>query len=106
MRLASPGDTVAGYFPTGAEIDLVTKNGSELPAQFKGAIEDTGRMLYRLMRQPFREVYATLVHERWMRANPWMKQSQPELFVDYEELTELEKDKDREFVDIAMDSFE
>ncbi|KAF4661095.1 hypothetical protein FOL47_006855 [Perkinsus chesapeaki] len=91
----SPGDTVAGYFPTGAEIDLVTKNGSELPAQFKGAIEDTGRMLYRLMRQPFREVYATLVHERWMRANPWMKQSQPELFVDYEELTELEKDKDR-----------
>ncbi|KAF4672527.1 hypothetical protein FOL47_000442 [Perkinsus chesapeaki] len=163
VKWVNPGDTVSGYSPTGKRIDLVQTKGSALPAQFKEAIENTGRLLYMVMRQPtaevyanlmherrlrnnpglkttqprlfvnyekltekqkiearslvtarvraalarqpIAEVYASLVHERWMRANPWMHQSQPELFVDYEKLTELEKDKDRHFVDVAKALF-
>lgn len=38
---------------------------------------------------------ASQVHEIWMRQNPWAKDQQPELFVDYDDLPEDEKEKDR-----------
>jgi len=38
---------------------------------------------------------ANYIHIKWMENNPWDLEKKPELFVPYEELTKVEKDKDR-----------
>ena len=43
-------------------------------------------------------------HIRWMENNSWLKDSQPELFVDYKELSETEKEKDRVRVRTAIET--
>ncbi|KAF4669778.1 hypothetical protein FOL47_002365 [Perkinsus chesapeaki] len=105
VKWVNEGQSLPGYTPTGKEIDLVKMRGSDLPDQFRVPMEKWGDLLYMFMKQPVREAYANLVHERWMRANAWEKDMHPELFVDYELLTEPEKDKDRYFVDYAEDIF-
>ncbi len=42
------------------------------------------------------EEMSSIVHDEWMKRNPWNKEREPEKFVPYEELPEEEKAKDRD----------
>ncbi len=44
------------------------------------------------------EAVADLIHQQWMAMNSWQKNSKPELFLDYKDLSEDEKQKDKDLV--------
>jgi hypothetical protein len=50
-----------------------------------------------------KEKAAEIVHNIWMKENSWQKESSPQLFVSYSELSEEEKDKDRAVVKVMED---
>ncbi len=49
------------------------------------------------------ENYASKIHDKWMEDNDWAKDYNPELFVDYNELPESEKKKDRDQVLLTVE---
>lgn len=52
----------------------------------------------------FIEAMSDEIHEQWMVDNSWEKDSKPELFIAYKDLTEDEKKKDRDQVLVVLES--
>lgn len=49
------------------------------------------------------EEFASKIHDNWMKDNSWQQEINPELFVPYQELPEIEKAKDRNQVLLTIE---
>ncbi|KAF4657430.1 hypothetical protein FOL47_008448 [Perkinsus chesapeaki] len=97
-------DELPNSTPTGRTIDILKMRGSELPSQFTNQMEAVGECLFGTVKSGTTdiEVLASIAHNKWMGMNASLKPVQPRLFVQYEQLDEIEKEKDRVFARIAL----
>jgi len=110
-----------GAVETGNKVDLLKCTASELPLQFRGANEASARAaaeaLVRLApaitdgqtqgvdKASIRSA-GVAVHNCWMETNAYQKGTSPQLFVPFDELSEVEQEKDLVFVKLVLEFFE
>ena len=84
------------------EVDILNTDFADLPEDWQGEnLAAATAAVDAVDSSETEDEAASIVHDQWMARNSWEKDSQPELFVPYDELSDEEKEKDLVHVEDA-----